>query len=69
MDEKWLPLGFRWSGHHIGLKSDPQKPDYSLVVSDRDAVCAGVYTQNLVCAAPVLWCRERTPMQLSLIHI
>ena len=69
MDEKWLPLGFRWSGHHCGLKSDPQKPDYSLVVSDRDAVCAGVYTQNLVCAAPVLWCRERTPMQSARVIV
>lgn len=61
MQEFWLPQGFRWSGHHCGLKSDPEKPDYSLIVSDREAVVAGVYTQNLVCAAPVVLCRERTP--------
>jgi len=61
MQEKWLPQGFRWSGHHCGLKSDFQKPDYSLIVSDQEAVVAGVYTQNLVCAAPVNLCRERTP--------
>lgn len=61
MNEELLPLGFRWSGHHCGLKSDPDKPDYSLIVSDRDAVVAGVFTQNLICAAPVLLCRSRTP--------
>lgn len=61
MKEEWLPQGFRWSGHHCGLKSDPAKPDYSLIVSDKDAVVAGVYTQNLVCAAPVNLCRQRTP--------
>ncbi|MBA61004.1 MAG: bifunctional ornithine acetyltransferase/N-acetylglutamate synthase [Planctomycetaceae bacterium] len=61
MNEDWLPLGFRWSGHHCGLKSNSDKPDYSLIVSDNDAVAAGVYTQNLVCAAPVILCRDRTP--------
>jgi len=37
--------------------------DLSLVVSDRTAVAAGVYTKNLVCAAPVTVDRERTPSE------
>ena len=61
MKVECLPLGFSWSGHHCGLKSDSNSPDYSLIVSDRDAVVAGVYTQNLICAAPVDLCRARTP--------
>jgi glutamate N-acetyltransferase/amino-acid N-acetyltransferase len=32
-----------------------------LIVSDRPAVCAGVFTQNRVVAAPVHLCRERVP--------
>jgi len=61
MKEECLPQGFSWSGHHCGLKSDSNSPDYSLIYSDRDAVVAGVYTQNLICAAPVELCRSRTP--------
>ncbi len=61
MKEECLPEGFSWSGHHCGLKSDSNSPDYALIVSDRDAVVAGVYTQNLICAAPVDLCRGRTP--------
>ena len=61
MSDLDLPLGFRWSGHHSGIKTDVSKPDYALVVSDCDAVCVGVYTQNLVRAAPVLWCQKNSP--------
>jgi glutamate N-acetyltransferase/amino-acid N-acetyltransferase len=39
------------------------KLDMTLVVSDRPAVAAGVYTRNLVCAAPVTVDRERTPSE------
>ncbi|HUT93330.1 MAG TPA: bifunctional glutamate N-acetyltransferase/amino-acid acetyltransferase ArgJ [Thermoguttaceae bacterium] len=56
-----VPKGFRLAGVHCGLKSDPRKPDLTLVVSDTPAVAAGVYTQNLVYAAPVALDRERTP--------
>ena len=61
MSDLDLPLGFRWSGHHSGIKTDVSKPDYALVASDCDAVCVGVYTQNLVRAAPVLWCQKNSP--------
>ena len=56
-----LPLGFRAAGVHCGIKRNPNKPDVALVVSDRPCAAAGVYTQNLVFAAPVGWNRSKTP--------
>lgn len=56
-----IPLGYRFAGVHCGLKSDPSLLDLSLVVSDQPAAVAGVYTQNLVCGAPVIVDRARTP--------
>jgi len=56
-----LPKGFRAAGVYSGVKRNPQKLDMSLIVSDAPCVAAGVYTQNLVFAAPVKLCRERTP--------
>ena len=56
-----FPQGFRGAGLHAGVKRNPQKEDLSLVVSDRPAVGVGVYTRNLVCAAPVTLDRSRTP--------
>ena len=49
------------AGVYAGLKRNPTKLDVSLVVSDHDAVGAGVYTTNLVFAAPVGLDRSRTP--------
>src|SRR5439155_21296392 len=61
--ETWhLASGFRFAGIHSGLRaSDPGRLDLALVVSDRPAAGAGVFTQNRVCAAPVHVCRERLP--------
>ncbi|MBN1590127.1 MAG: bifunctional ornithine acetyltransferase/N-acetylglutamate synthase, partial [Pirellulales bacterium] len=56
-----IPKGFFLAGVHCRIKSDPQKPDFALVMSEVPAVAAGVYTQNLVCAAPVVLDRQRTP--------
>lgn len=56
-----VPQGFRLAGVHSGVKRDPRKQDLTLVVSDVPAVAAGVYTQNLVFAAPVALDRSRTP--------
>jgi glutamate N-acetyltransferase/amino-acid N-acetyltransferase len=56
-----VPQGFRLAGVHCGIKRNPAKPDLTLVVSDRPAVAAGVYTRNLVFAAPVAWDRAITP--------
>jgi glutamate N-acetyltransferase / amino-acid N-acetyltransferase len=56
-----LPQGFRAAGVYSGVKRNDTKLDLSLVVTDRPAVAAGVYTKNLVHAAPVKLDRERTP--------
>ena len=48
-----IPQGFRFAGLYSGVKRDASKLDLSLIVSDRPAVAAGVYTRNLVFAAPV----------------
>ncbi len=56
-----VPLGYSMAGVHCRIKKDPQKLDLSLVMSDVPATAAGVYTKNLVCAAPVTLDRSRTP--------
>lgn len=57
-----VPKGFRFAGVNCGLKKkQPDKLDFSLVVSDVPATAAGVYTRNLVFAAPVGFDRQRTP--------
>ncbi|TWT54737.1 Arginine biosynthesis bifunctional protein ArgJ [Rubripirellula amarantea] len=55
-----LPQGFRFAGVKAGIKASG-KPDVSLIVTDRPAVAAGVYTTNQIVAAPVVLCRSRTP--------
>lgn len=45
--------GFSVAGVHAGLKSDGML-DFALIVSDRPCETAGVFTTNLVKAAPVL---------------
>jgi len=56
-----LPKGFSFAGVHCGVKDDPNKLDLMLVVSDTPATAAGVYTQNVVCGAPVQYDRAITP--------
>jgi glutamate N-acetyltransferase/amino-acid N-acetyltransferase len=56
-----LPQAFRTAGVHAGVKRNPTRQDCALVVSDVPAVAAGVYTTNLVYAAPVALDRARTP--------
>ncbi|MDQ3333461.1 MAG: bifunctional ornithine acetyltransferase/N-acetylglutamate synthase, partial [Planctomycetota bacterium] len=60
-DPPILPAGFLAAGIHCGIKSDPQKHDLSLFVSERPSVAAGVFTTNRVCGAPITVCRERVP--------
>jgi len=47
-----LPLGFRFSAAYAGIRKVP-KDDLALIVSDRPATAAAVFTQNRVVAAPV----------------
>lgn len=56
-----LPKQFQVGGLHCGLKRNPNKQDVAIVFSERPAAAAGVYTTNLVFAAPVAIDRERTP--------
>src|SRR5438105_13859182 len=56
-----VPLGFRFAGVHAGIKRNPNKEDLTLVHCPSGAVAAGVYTTNLVHAAPVVVDRGRTP--------
>ena len=55
-----LPGGFEYAGVRCGIKKS-DKNDFALVACRRGAVAAGVYTQNLVYAAPVEWDRAHTP--------
>ena len=56
-----IPLGFRFAGVYAGIKKNPAKEDFTLVDCPGGAVAAGVYTTNLVYAAPVAFDRPRTP--------
>lgn len=56
-----IPLGYRMAGIYCGVKRNVTREDCALVVSDQPAVAAGVYTKNLVFAAPVALDRSRTP--------
>ena len=65
------PRGFWASSATAGIK-ESGRPDLALVVSDRAAVAAGVFTTNLVKAAPVLWSqavvRAGRPVRAVLIN-
>ncbi|HZL88096.1 MAG TPA: bifunctional glutamate N-acetyltransferase/amino-acid acetyltransferase ArgJ [Pirellulaceae bacterium] len=56
-----VPKGFRFAGVHAGIKKVPGKEDFTLIHCPGGAAAAGVYTQNLVFAAPVAFDRQRTP--------
>src|SRR5262245_25708175 len=56
-----IPKGYRLAAVHAGIKRNATRQDVALVISDRPAAAAGVYTQNLVFAAPVAYDRARTP--------
>ncbi len=56
-----VPQGYRAAGVYAGIKRNPSRHDVALVVSERPASAAGVYTKNLVFAAPVAYDRALTP--------
>jgi glutamate N-acetyltransferase/amino-acid N-acetyltransferase len=53
------PAGFLAGALHAGLKSDPQKPDLVLLVSEHPCAAAATFTANRFAAAPVQLDRER----------
>lgn len=57
------PTGFSAAGAHIGLKK--RKKDLTIIKSDVPAVASGVFTQNSVKAAPVLWNMEAVKNKIS----
>jgi glutamate N-acetyltransferase/amino-acid N-acetyltransferase len=61
MSDLILARGYRFAGVHCGVRPDRDRLDLALVVSDRPAAAAGVFTQNRVVAAPVQVCRARLP--------
>ena len=64
-----VPKGYLVAGVHCGLKRDLRKPDLTLVVSETPATAVGIYTQNLVYAAPVALDRERTPSERNRVVV
>jgi glutamate N-acetyltransferase/amino-acid N-acetyltransferase len=61
MSEWHLARGYRFAGIVSGLRSEPDRRDLAVLVSDSPAAAAGVFTQNRVCAAPVQVSRARLP--------
>ena len=55
-----VPNGFRFGSTAAGIKPSG-RGDVSIIIGDGPLVTAGVYTRNQIIAAPVIWCRERTP--------
>ena len=52
-----IPKGFRFAAHNAGFRYQG-RDDVALMVSDRPAVGAGVFTKNLFQAAPVTVAKE-----------
>ena len=61
MSDWHLARGYRYAGVVSGLRSEPNRRDVAVIVSDAPAAAAGVFTQNRVCAAPVQVSRARLP--------
>lgn len=61
MSEWHLARGYRFAGIVSGLRTEPDRRDLAVVISETPAAAAGVFTQNRVCAAPVQVSRERLP--------
>lgn len=58
------PKGFRAAGIAVGLKSSGAK-DLALILSETDAIAAGVFTTSQVRAACVDYCRKRLQTKAS----
>ncbi|NEP09512.1 MAG: bifunctional ornithine acetyltransferase/N-acetylglutamate synthase [Symploca sp. SIO1A3] len=58
------PRGYKAAGIAAGMKPSGL-PDLALILSDVDAIAAGVFTTNQVCAACVDYCRQRLQAKAS----
>lgn len=61
MSDWHLARGYRYAGIVSGLRTEPDRRDLAVIVSDTPSAAAGVFTQNRVCAAPVQVSRDRLP--------
>src|SRR5215831_3614403 len=61
MNDWHLARSYRYAGIVSGLRNEPERRDLAVIISDRPAAAAGVFTQNRVCAAPVQVSRARLP--------
>lgn len=52
------PKGFKAQGMAAGLRASGPKADLAMIVCDVDATAAGVFTLNVMCAAPVTFCKD-----------
>jgi glutamate N-acetyltransferase/amino-acid N-acetyltransferase len=62
-----LPRGFRFAAVNCGLRKPPNL-DLGIIVADKPVTAAGVFTQNLVQAAPVVLSREHLHKAASRIR-
>jgi glutamate N-acetyltransferase / amino-acid N-acetyltransferase len=61
-----LPLGYRYATVYAGIRK-VEKNDLSLIVSDRPANAAAVYTSNVVAAAPIQIARKHMTASRGLV--
>ena len=50
--------GYKAGGVHCGIRMNTTKKDLALIISDKEASAAAVYTQNLVKGAPITVTKE-----------
>ena len=51
--------GFKVAAYKAGLRAKGTRADCALIVADEDATCAGIFTTNIMCAAPVTYCKKQ----------
>ena len=54
-----LPKGFKAGGINSGVRR--YRPDYGIIISEKESVAVGVFTQNECKAAPVTYCMGLLP--------
>jgi glutamate N-acetyltransferase/amino-acid N-acetyltransferase len=59
------PAGFQAASAAVGVKKLTEKPDVAVLACHCDAQAAAVFTQNKVCAAPVIVSREHLACQTA----
>ena len=63
------PEGFQVSAYKAGLRKSGTRADCALIVADESCSCAGVFTLNAVCAAPVQFCKKQLEVKLLILWL